>query len=390
MPSNRQERLLHELLSLPTAPFREYHIARLARRELDAAGIAWFDDPAGNIVVGADSPKAYRAILNRRGGAPLKLFIAHMDHPGFHGLRWTHAGRLAVRFHGGTPVRHVSGARVWLADEQDYRATGVLRRVRLAGHGRAIHEAEVHLDAPLEVPVAARRLFGAFDFRAPVWRAGKRLYTRAADDLIGVFAILETARAVRRKEQAADFLGLLTRGEEVGFAGAMAHFDQGWLDRARREVVCVSLEASRTLPGAEIGKGPILRLGDRMTVFNPDATQVLFEAARRALGARGWQRRIMDGGACEASAATAYGYATIGISLPLGNYHNQGFEGGQDCPKPGGAAPEFVHVDDVAAELKLCKALLDARLPWDDPWGKFRARLQKRARRYRKLLAEPI
>ena len=392
MLSTRQYRQLRELLSQPSAPFREYHVARLARARLDEAGVPWFNDPAGNIVVGADSPKAYRAVLNSRGAAPLKLFIAHMDHPGFHGLRWISSRRLAIRYHGGTPVKHLNGARVWLADEHDYRAGGVLHGVRLAKHGRAIDRAEVWLDHVSDtIRPGARTLFGAFDFRAPVWRSGKRLYTRAADDLTGVFAILETARSAwRRKQPPGDFLGLLTRGEEVGFTGAMAHFDQGWLDRARRPLLCVSLEASRTLPGALLGKGPVLRLGDRMTVFNPDASQVLTEAARRALGEKGYQRRIMDGGACEASAATAYGYPAIGISLPLGNYHNQGLDGGQDCPKANGPAPEFVHMDDIAAEVKLCKALLDTRLPWNDPWAGFRARLRKRARRYRKLLETPV
>ena len=35
----------------------------------------------------------------------------------------------------------------------------------------------------------------------------------------------------------------------------------------------------------------------------------------------------MDGGACEATAALASGIPAIGISVPLGNYHNESFEG---------------------------------------------------------------
>ena len=42
----------------------------------------------------------------------------------------------------------------------------------------------------------------------------------------------------------------------------------------------------------------------------------------------------MDGGTCEATTATVYGYPCVGISVPLGNYHNQCFEGGPDSRGP--------------------------------------------------------
>ncbi len=71
-------------------------------------------------------------------------------------------------------------------------------------------------------------------------------------------------------------------------------------------MVGVSLEASRTLPGAVVGKGPVVRLGDRRTVFDAGALKVLSELAERVLPG-GHQRRIMEGGVCEATAATVYG-----------------------------------------------------------------------------------
>ena len=47
------------------------------------------------------------------------------------------------------------------------------------------------------------------------------------------------------------FIGLLTRAEEVGFIGAIAHFDLGWLTRAGRPIICVNLENFRTSRGAD-------------------------------------------------------------------------------------------------------------------------------------------
>jgi len=379
-----RELLLTHLLSQPTAPFRESHILRVAAEVLDAAGVPWFTDAVGNIVVGAHSRTDYRRCLKDASARePLRLFIAHMDHPGFHGVRWLSSKRFAVAWHGGSPTRGVNGARVWVADRNGYRVTGRLARTDLAKTGWSIKRAEVTLDHPLEPRPSARDLFGGFGFKAPVWRSGKLLYTKAADDLVGVFAILSTAIDLfrRGKRGGPPFMGLLTRGEEVGFVGAVSHFELGWLKNAHRSVICVSLETSRTLAGAIVGKGPVVRLGDRRTVFDPDGLRVLSELAEEVLPGK-HQRRIMDGGACEATAATAYGIPAIGLSVPLGNYHNQNLEGGPQTRRHGGAAPEFVDVRDIDGLLKLCRALMRPRLPWNDAWHEQRKRLKRNLRRY--------
>jgi hypothetical protein len=274
-----------------------------------------------------------------------------------------------------------------VADENEQVHRGRMRAARLASGGRSIATAEVHLATAMRTPrTPAAALYGGFSFRAPVWRAGRRVYTQVADDLVGVFAILRTAIACARHSRERNFLGLLTRAEEVGFIGAIGHFELGWLARASRPLVCVSLETSRTLPNAIIGKGPVVRLGDRRTVFEPNALKVLTRLAQRLLPGR-HQRRIMDGGTCEATAATVYGLSAIGISIPLGNYHNQGLEGGPDCRGRNGPAPEFVHLDDVAGMLTLCRGLLRPGLSWNAAWQTEKQLYYKeRLRRFQPLL----
>lgn len=386
--NRRRLQLLLQLLAQPTAPFREQHVAAWARELLTRHRVPWFTDPAGNLVVGCNTPGTYRRLLRTRSGEPLRLFIAHMDHPGFQVERALSPRRLAIRWHGGSPVRGLENARVWLAGDQGYCGEGRLRRVRLRRDRHGIDRAEVTLTRPIVPDLDPAKLFGGFAFRSPVWQTGKLLHTKAADDLVGVFAILATAIDwfARPRRGAAPFLGLLTRGEEVGFVGAIAHFELGWLESARRPLLAVSLETSRTLPGAAIGKGPVVRLGDRRTVFDANALQVLSEVAQHALPAR-HQRRIMDGGSCEATAATAFGIPAIGLSVPLGNYHNAPLDPPRSrAVKTRGAAAEFVHLDDVAGLLTLCRALLRARLRWQDPWNKVRGRLVRNRRRYQRLL----
>lgn len=363
---------------------------RFATDLLERAPVPFFVDAAGNIVVGAASQRDYLARLRTPSSRPLRLFVAHMDHPGFHGQRWVAEDRLAVRWYGGSPVRHLRGARVRIATDAGIEGTGRIVYAEVSPHGRSIARAEIRVDpgfARGRRRPGARTLFGGFDFGPPVREARGRIFCPAADDLVGVFAILETARdlAGGRSGGSDGFLGLLTRGEEVGFVGAIAHLELGLIQQRRRPLVGVSLEASRTLEGAAIGRGPVLRLGDRRTVFDPDGLRVLEAAAAAALpGAH--QRRIMDGGACEATALTAWGVPAIGISVPLGNYHNQGFEGGWGCRAPHGPAPEFVDRSDVDGLLRLCRALARNDLPWDDPWASNRAAMLKNLVAHRRLL----
>jgi len=386
--NQQQFKRLSQIVTQPTAPFREGHVIRVVTEQLTQANVAWFEDPHGNIVVGVSSQREYLRRIKQRSDQPVRVFIAHMDHPGFHGQRWLSDKRLAIKWHGGSPIKHVNGSRVFIANADGICAEGKLSKVTLHPRGYAIETAEVVLqDSTRKQLGKAKDLFGAFRFRKDMWQSGKRLYMRAADDLVGVFNIVETARQCLRRNPDAPFIGLLTRAEEVGFVGAIAHFELGWLQQAKRPVCVVSLEASRTLPNAIIGKGPVVRLGDRRTVFDADYLNVLTELAEKKLKGR-YQRRVMDGGACEATAATAYGFPTIALTLPLGNYHNQGFEGGADCPKPAGPAPEFVHLDDIDGELALCRALMQKNLPWQKPWRGVQQRLKKGLLNYSKLLKQ--
>jgi endoglucanase len=391
--------LLFSILTQPSAPFREGHVITLIQKVLDESHVPYFADPVGNLVLGVESKKAYQRLVREKSAEPLRIVIAHMDHPGFIGTGWKSKTELEVKWHGGSPTQHLAGAKVWLADRLETLGEGSFESVTMIPSGRAIDSAVVRVPAGLQLRHRdASLIFGGLAFRAPVWQEGPVLYTKAADDLVGAFSILSVAlglfarktkpakkRASAKKIKQPPFIGLLTRGEEVGYIGAIGHFELGWLKGARRPLLGVSLETSRTLPGADIGKGPVVRLGDRSTVFDADSLLVFSQLAEQLLPGK-HQRRIMDGGTCEATAATAYGIPCVGISVPLGNYHNQSFEGGPDSAGPLGPAPEFVHLDDVAGLLTLCRGLLTPQLAWDKPWASRLKEFKKSLAGYQPLL----
>lgn len=379
-------KLLNNILSQPAAPYRESFVRATIAAALKTAGVPHFEDPIGNLIVGVASSDEYRARLQKFTSEPVRIFVAHMDHPGFHGVAWKKKNELEVKWYGGSPTKFLNGSKVWLADNRGWQGEGIMSQAKMLKSGAALDTARVKLKAPVDTEPT--ELFGGFKFRKPVWKVGDTLYTKAADDLVGAFAVtslaIELAQEIN-KARTENFIGVLTRAEEVGFIGWLAHLELGWLHAANRRLLCISLETSRTLPGAILGKGPVVRQGDRATTFDAGALHVFTKVAAKVLKGR-HQRRVMDGGTCEATVAVANGFPTVGISIPLGNYHNQSFEGGPDSRGARGPAPEFVSVKDIQGMLTLCHGLLETGLPWEDPWAERRQDFSQSLEKARPLL----
>ncbi|MDE2292809.1 MAG: hypothetical protein KGL53_12065, partial [Elusimicrobia bacterium] len=110
----------------------------------------------------------------------------------------------------------------------------------------------------------------------------------------------------------------------VGFHGCLGALRLGTVAKERPVVV---LECSKAMPGAEQGRGPVIRVGDKARVFDADLVAAL-EARAKELQKEhpglGWQRRLMDGGTCEATAFSLAGHRAVCLAFPLGNYHNVG------------------------------------------------------------------
>jgi len=391
MSNLQHPELLTSILSKPAAPFRETHVFHHLTEILTRNKVPHFTDPVGNIVVGASSKKEYSKLVKLKTTEPLRIFIAHMDHPGFHGSNWRSETELEFKWHGGSPTQHLVGAKVWIASAQEVLESATVQSAELLPSGHAIQAGVVTFDSPdvsKKYP-KADQIYGGFHFREFIWQEGELVYSKAADDLVGCFAI--TAMAIdyfadkKNRKKPVPFIGLLTRAEEVGFIGAIGHFELGWLKPAKRPILGVSLETSRALPGAEIGKGPVVRLGDKYTVFDSGSLRIFTELAQEILPGR-HQRRVMDGGTCEGTAATVYGIPCVAISVPLGNYHNQSFEGGPDSRGSLGPAPEFVHVGDIAGLQELCKVLLRPKLSWNQPWAARRKDFKTQLKKYQPLL----
>lgn len=217
-----------------------------------------------------------------------------------------------------------------------------------------------------------KRDFGAFSMwdLPPFYLEQTRIYSRACDDLIGCAAIVAMFHELEQSGAEASCYGLFTRAEEVGFIGAIHLAQSGELPR---EVTVVSLETSSERGGpGRMGAGVIVRVGDRTAVFDDGATATLTQLAQKQ--EIPFQRCLMSGGTCEATAYQLYGYRSTGLCVALGNYHN--------CGPDTTIAAEFVSLADVEALVRLCVAAAQAGEE-ADPHQLLRTRLEAGVEKYR-------
>lgn len=275
--------LARAVLEQPTAPFHEDAVAAEILRQLASCPHVQIERDAFGNIVAR----------YQRGTAEARYaFAAHMDHPGWVG----------GEFLGGVPAEY-------------------LREPQTQDFGE----------------------FAMWDLRACEVR-DEQIHARACDDLIGCVTILALFRELEATSFEGACVGLFTRAEEVGFVGAIQLAQSGLLPKS---LTIISLETSSERPPARMGGGPIIRVGDRTSIFDSAATAALVAAAQRAHLTV--QRCLMSGGTCEATAYQLYGYTSAGLCLALGHYHN--------CGPDHQIAAEFISIDDFAGLVQLCVAI---------------------------------
>lgn len=322
--TRREHRWLVELTGLPTASgLEDQPIRWIDRWASRRKNVRLRRDAVGNLVLEPAS-RTRRAKV---------WMTAHLDHPAF--VAGHQDGRrLEFEFRGGVRTEYFDKARV---DFGNVRGTVVEYD---AGSG------VVQLDRGQ--PVAERSIGRWVLSSRQLGIKGDMLHAHACDDLAGAAAALAAFDELRTKMPNVGVL--LTRGEEMGFLGAIGACRSGTIPDGTR-LIC--LETSRSFDDSPIGAGPVVRVGDASSVFDPDLTDRFSRTAARKLSVP-WQRKLMAGGSCEATAFGAYGHQSTCLCLPLGNYHNMGhLDGVERGTLPARAAPEVISLSDFDGLVKL-------------------------------------
>lgn len=324
---------LKRMAEVPTAPYDELSVRDALHAWLRTAKLPPEIDPFGNTTVRV------------RAGHPRRQvgFVAHLDHPAFR-VESAKGTQVTCSAEGGLPTVGVKGTSVVFPSGENGPIKGKVESAKVTTrNGRAhIQSAVIKISAPDAAPEPGD--FGVFDMPA-LKRAGNKLKMRVADDLAGVVAVVAALINLSKRGEPVDAVGIFTRAEEVGFHGALAMAIDS---RLPRDMTIVSIECSQAHGDVAVGKGPVVRLGDRAGPFEPRACALVSGAAKQLAEKKfAYQQALMTGGTCEATAFGVFGYATAGIALPLGAYHNQG---------PSGVAPEEIDLRDLEGMVRLIEA----------------------------------
>ena len=312
--------VVEALANQPTAPFHEDAVRAEIEAQLRQCPHVRFErDAFGNVIA-----------HYRRGRRSAEwAFAAHMDHPG-----WVRGRGHEMEFLGSVPERFRQNPKT--------KSFGDFAMWELA----------------------------PFEIRA------RQIHSRACDDLLGCAEIICLFRELEETGAAAHCVGLFTRAEEVGFVGAIK---LAQADILPRSLTILSLETSTPRGSAEIGKGPIVRVGDKVSSFDgPSTARLLSVAQEERIPV---QRCLLDGGTCEATAYQLYGYTCAAASLALGNYHN--------ITPEGTIGAEYVAVDDFVGMVRLCVATVLRRGRGSDLQTVLRKKLEKNATSYREFYSSP-
>jgi len=361
----QHERWLKQITALPTAAGREQFV------------IGWVRDWAKQRPnLRCDFDRAGNLLITRRRRAKSStrmqpLFItAHLDHPAFvvRG-RAANENAIELEFRGGVHDPYFANAAIEIVDRRDPSNAHPARITSLDSAAKPFKRVTARLEQPADhiAPGDIGRWRFEHD-QGPLPRIDNDglLHAHACDDLAAVAAAL-SALDILRGRRGCEHVGvLLTRAEEIGFIGAIAACKHKSVAKTAR-LIC--LENSRAFPhDSPIGAGPIVRVGDKVSVFEPTLTNqisMLMMEHHKANPAFKYQRKLMPGGTCEATTFSSYGYRSTCLCLPLGNYHNMididgVLAGSAKQPRIG---PEFISVADyhgLIEMLLVCATTLDS------------------------------
>lgn len=347
------------LTGLPTAAGCEQHVIAYIRKWCDARPEIEFEsDEFGNLHLTLGAWQTDRPVI----------LEAHMDHPAFVVLEASEDGRrIWAEFRGGVLEPYFSGSKVQVFAGNSKPEPGVSGLAGVAGRvvnyqpSGSQRTVKPTVEAFPVVEFAMTQACHASPGDLATWSVGRPvirkglLHAPACDDLAAVAATLDVLDRCRSDVSLRGYVGgVFTRAEEVGFVGAIALCKSG---RLPRKASIYALENSRSFVESPIGGGPIIRVGDRTSTFDSELTR-LAVAAAESLASEGegfkFQRRLMPGGTCEATAFCEFGYRATCLCLPLGHYHNMD---DSDPEKPRIAA-EYISLRDYEQLVDLLERLV--------------------------------
>jgi len=279
-----------ELLTKLTQTFGPSGYEEEIREVLRAEVVAFADevrvDPLGSLVVRRRGKEGGKKILLAAHMDEIGLMATYVDEKGF--VRFTSIGGVRPTNCVGGRARFADGTLGAIAVEwrEDATTTPALEHLYLdvGATGRE--------DCPVKVGDPAV-------FVGPLEARGRRLISKALDDRIGCYVLLEVLRQL--PETPHDIYFVFSTQEEITLAGARTTAFRIDPDMAIAVDVTVTGDTPKSLPmDVALGKGPAIKVKDRGMIAHPLVRDLLVAAAEKA--ASPYQMEILLYGSTDASA----------------------------------------------------------------------------------------
>lgn len=215
-------------------------------------------DPVGNVVV----------TVNPGADGPRTMLTGHIDEIGFITTRIDSKGLLHFEQVGGWDLTVPSGQRVRVltADGPLIGTVGKLPPHQLKDRTKAPTLKDIWIDVGAATADEAKQLVRigdpiVLDTKPHVYD-NRRVLSRSADDRIGAFIALESARRLKGVTGAPEIVVLCATAEEIGCVGALS----GTFNVAPNEAIAIDVTWTSDVPGdhtddSDVGKGPAVTLG---------------------------------------------------------------------------------------------------------------------------------
>lgn len=328
--------LLKQLCETPGVPGHEEQVARVVWDTIQPLVDELRVDSLGNI------------IGTRRGRTNCRVLLAaHMDEIGFLVRSVDDHGFLRLQPVGGVDARVLVAQRVQVWPREGKPLLGALQLATKPIHLLApeerkaptLEELYVDLGLPAE-EVRLRVAVGDVVTLARDWvRLGPTVLSKALDDRVGLFVMLETLRNLEAVE--AEIVAVATVQEEVGLRGAQVAGFGVEPDVA----VALDVTIAGDVPGidaqdrvTELGRGVAIKVFDTSHLPNQALIRHVREIAEREQIP--YQLEILPRGGTDAGALQRVraGVPVLTLSLPTRHVHT---------------VNEMAHVDDIVAAVQL-------------------------------------
>jgi putative aminopeptidase FrvX len=328
--------LLRRLCEAPGIPGQEERIAGVVRAALQPLVDEFHVDAMGNL------------IGRRRGRSDRRVMLAaHMDEIGFLVRHIDEQGFLRLQPVGGFDARVLVAQRVHVWPRTGDPLLGALQLATKPIHLLAQEERKaptvedlyVDLGLPADEVRARVEIGDMVTLGRDFARLGPTVLSKALDDRVGLFVMLESLRHLEHHE--ADIVAVATVQEEVGLRGAQT----AAFGLEPHVGIALDVTIAGDVPGIDpkdcvtsLGAGVALKVFDTSHLPSRPLLQHLREIAERE-GIR-YQLEVLPRGGTDAGALqrARAGIPVVTLSIPTRHVHT---------------VNEMAHIEDIAAAVQL-------------------------------------